>query len=98
MKEISRCAVALEIPGRQRLDVGGLHEPPVLLAQEIFEEDLQGIRQARARRKSRFQYFQAENLDRAAANLNGRLRAKGVYARHQGILKRGIVARATARL
>ena len=38
---------ALHVPRRQRLDVGRLHEPAVLVAQQVLEQDLQRVRQAR---------------------------------------------------
>ena len=36
---------ALDVPARQRLDVGGLHGPAVLVPQQILEQDLQRVRQ-----------------------------------------------------
>ena len=35
---------ALHVPFRQRLDVGGLHEPAVFVAQQIFEQDFHRVR------------------------------------------------------
>ena len=38
---------ALDVPARERLDVGRLHEAAVLVAQQVLEQDLQRERQAR---------------------------------------------------
>ena len=46
-KEISFCARALDVPPRERLDVGRLHEAAVLVAQQVLEQNLQRERQAR---------------------------------------------------
>ena len=50
---------ALEVPARQRLDVGRLDEPAVLVAQQVLEQDLHRVRQAR-------DFGESGGLERAA--------------------------------
>ena len=49
--EISLLRRALDVPARERLDVGRLDEAAVLVAQQVLEQDLQRKRQAGDLRK-----------------------------------------------
>ena len=61
---------ALHVPARQRLDIGRFHEAAVLVAKQIFEEDLERVRQARDLGKSRLlERGQAEISKRASRDL-----------------------------
>src|SRR5262249_18829667 len=78
--------LALDVPARQRFDVGLLDEAVVFLAQQVFEEDLQRKRQTRnAREASMLERQQAVHVDGAAA---GRQRAARPEAVHIGHDKR----------
>ena len=67
--EISRCRPDVEIPARQRFDVGLLDEAAVLLPQQVLQQDFHRIRQAGDFGKSgSLQSGQAVDLDVAAGS------------------------------
>ncbi len=91
--EISRGVRALDVPARERLDVGRLDEAAVLVAQQVLEQDLQRERQPRDLRKaSGLKGGQAEVLNGASASLQRLPGLEAVHSRHAvGSLENGIV-------
>ena len=77
---------ALHVPARQRFDVGRLHEPAVLVAQQVLEQDLQRERQA-ARSQGTRPRCSAGRLKiwyGAAAHRECGAGAEAVHGRHGG--------------
>ena len=88
VKAISFSAAGAWIPARQRRDVVGLDEAAVLVAQQVLEQDLQRVRQARHLRKAGpLERRQADVLHRVAARRERRPRPERIERRHVSVLK-----------
>ncbi len=73
------------VPCRDGLDVGGRHGVPVLAAEEVLEQDPQGVGQARDV-EAALQRVEAEDLVVGAPDREGGAGAEGVGVRHDSLL------------
>ena len=79
----------LHVPRRQRLDVGLLDEPAILVPEQILQQNLERVRQAGHFRKPRGrQRRQAVHQDRAARNRQRLARSEAVHGRHESVLEK----------
>ncbi len=79
---------ALDVPLRQGLDVGGLDEPAVLVPEEVLQQNLERVRQARHFGESRGrERGKAVHLDRAAGDRQRLARSEAVHGRHESVLE-----------
>jgi hypothetical protein len=75
------------VPPGHRFDVLRIHEPPVFATDEILEQDLERVRQARdAAEPGPFEGRKAEHLERFAASRERGLRVEGIQRGHHGII------------
>ena len=82
-----RLLAGLHVPPGQRLNVVRIDEPGVLAAQQVLEQDLEGIRQPRQPAAARpFERRQAEELDRLATRRQPGARVERIVGRHHSII------------
>ena len=75
----------LHIPSRKRFDVGRLDKPSVLVTQQVFQQDLQRVRQpCNGGKASGLERRQAEHLHGPCPDRQGRARAERIHGRHGG--------------
>src|SRR2546430_4387303 len=70
------------IPARQPLDLLGPHGASVLPAQQVLEQDFEGIRQAADREPALLQRVQAEDLEAPSSHCEAGPRTETVGRRH----------------
>ena len=79
----------LHVPPGQRLDIVRIDEPRVLAAQQVLEEDLEGVRQPRQPGTARpFERRQAEDFDRLATRRQPGACIEGIVGSHHSIISR----------
>ena len=83
---------ALEVPPRERFDVGRLDETSVFVPEQVLQQDFHRVGQARDAGKAGFvERREAVDLNGAAAHWQRGPRAEAVHGRHVDVLKTSIV-------